>query len=178
MNARLIILVAVLGFSPILSRAGDVVEASDYSPQTRDVDRYRLIWERSPFVVAQPVATEGTAGRFALTGMAAWQDEPVVFVLDRKSLSRVMVTREPNAMGISLVSVQRDEDPLKSQAIILVGSEQIRIAYDPEAMKTPDVSSSQPSQQTASASDEAAPPSGVPRPARTIRRPTTIKLTN
>lgn len=172
----MVISLVVLGFSSF-SRAGD--GESGYSPQTRDVDRYHLIWERSPFVVGQPAtASEGSVGRFALTGMAALQDEPVVFVLDRKSLSRVMVTREPNSMGMSLVLVQRDADPLKSEAIIRVGPEQIRIAYDPEAMKTPDVSPAQPSQQTVSANEASAPASGVPRPARTIRRPTTIKLTN
>jgi hypothetical protein len=177
MKLMVIILVA-LGFS-LFSWAGDGGGESGYAPQTRDVDRYRLIWERSPFVVGQPApASEGSAGRFALTGMAALQDEPVVFVLDRKSLSRVMVTREPNSMGMSLVSVQRDADPLKSEAIIRVGPEQIRIAYDPEAMKTPDVSPALPSQQTVSANEASAPASGVPRPARTIRRPTTIKLTN
>jgi hypothetical protein len=157
---------------------------ADFTPHQYEEDRYSLIWERSPFVVGQPVvASSSVAQRFALTGMAALQDEPVVFVLDRQSLSRIMVTRQPNPAGIALVSVERHADPLKSQATIRVGNEVLRISYDPAALQASATTTAEAGEPRSPALSEALTgqhpsPNAAPRPARTIKRTTTIKLTN
>lgn len=110
----------------------------EFAPQPFKIDRYQHIWEQSPFVVETPAVQQsaGLEQRFALTGVASLNSAPVIFVLDRQSLSRIIVSHEKNVQNIELVSVESNPDPRKASATIKVGTEQGVIHYDPGALQT------------------------------------------
>ena len=58
------------------------------------LSRYEPLWQRSPFQlesVAPPVESAGLAQRFALTGIAEINGEPIAFVMERATQNRLMV---------------------------------------------------------------------------------------
>lgn len=176
--------IMALGFLSCLHvNAQEAAPKPAFAPENRDVDRYRHIWEKSPFVTETKVVqqTGALSERFILTGVASLQDEPVIFVLDRKSLVRLMVTKEPNADGLSLISVQRVEDPKQAMATIQLASEQGVIKYDTVAMTAVNQggnAEAKPGSGQPVASAEQNPTNTVPGASRTIRRIRPIKITN
>lgn len=114
-----------------------------YAPKAFEIGRYEHIWQQFPFVVETPVVPQsaGLEQRFVLTGVATLNSAPVVFVLDRRSLSRVIVTQTKNAQNIQLIAVQPNVDPQKASATIQVGTEQAVIHYDLAALQGADQAS-------------------------------------
>lgn len=196
MNKRMpksLIFAAFYGVSCAVLSAQEA-PANTYAPEQYETERYRHLWEKSPFVTEKPVVTEksgGLAQRFVLTGVASMQDQPIIFVLDRQSLARVTVTNEPNQMGLSLVSVQPNNDPKQSLATIRLGAEEGIIRYDLAALESVNKTSESGEPRPPVVSSPSAPPPAEarpanaqtntnmpPLPARTIRRPRAINLNN
>jgi hypothetical protein len=130
---RVLLFSTVLFANVTLAHGGE-----EFAPKPFGIERYEHIWQQSPFVVETPVVQQsaGLEQRFALTGVASLNAAPVIFVLDRQSLSRIIVTQGKNAQNIELVSVETNPDPRKASAIIKVGAEQGVIRYDPGALQT------------------------------------------
>lgn len=133
----LFLLTVLTGSSGWLS-AADPTENNSFDPALVSVERYRGIWEKSPFVAETPALpkTGGLAQRYVLAGMATLQNEPVIFVLDRQSLARLVVTRRPNPGGLVLVSLDDESDPKLARVTIRLGDEQGVIRYDPTALNS------------------------------------------
>jgi len=159
--------------------AGD----NPFDPATVPVERYRAMWEKSPFVAETSAAPKsgGLAERYVLAGMASIQNEPVIFVLDRQSLSRLVVTRTPNPDGLALVSLDDGSAPKLARVTIRLGDEQGVIRYDPAALdsvnqaQTAATNVPVPSETAQAAIEGKTPP---PRGSRIIIRKKKINLSN
>lgn len=95
--------------------------------------RYKQLWERSPFQlesVAPPAESVGIAQKFALTGIAQINGEPIAFLMDRATQNRLMVKKEPNEAGLSLVKVDVPEKYSESTATVRQGTEVGTIRFE------------------------------------------------
>lgn len=117
------------------------------------LSRYQPLWERSPFQlesVAPPVESAGLSQRFALTGLAAINGEPIAFLMERATQNRMMVKKDSEANGLSLVQVDVKEKYADSSATIRQGSEVGVLRFD------------------ATASAPMMPPAGMAQPPRMV----------
>jgi hypothetical protein len=95
--------------------------------------RYEPLWERSPFQlesVAPPVESAGLAQRFALTGLAEINGEPIAFIMDRATQNRLMVKKDSSEGGVSLVQVDVQQKYIDSTATLRQGSEVGVVRFD------------------------------------------------
>ncbi len=125
--------VFVLIFAALLA-AARAQEPVDFVPETHEITFYRAIWEKSPFVArTAETAPQGPAlaQRFALTGLATLGDRQLIFLLDRNTLTRVVIGNGKDQSGVQIVSVQ-NPDRLKEAAVtIRLGNEEATLKYDP-----------------------------------------------
>ncbi|MBN8709784.1 MAG: hypothetical protein J0I10_10410 [Verrucomicrobia bacterium] len=122
-----IALVALLG----VARAQEPV---DFVPDTHELTYYRAIWEKSPFVARTADAAQqgpALAQRFALTGLATLGDRQLVFLLDRNTLTRVVVGNGKDQSGVQIVSIQNPDRLKESAVTIRLGNEEATLKYDP-----------------------------------------------
>ena len=95
--------------------------------------RYEQLWERSPFQlesVAPPVESAGLAQRFALTGLAEINGEPIAFIMDRATQNRLMVRKDSSEGGVSLVQVDVQKKYIDSTATLRQGAEVGVVRFD------------------------------------------------
>ena len=95
--------------------------------------RYQPLWERSPFQlesVAPPVESAGLAQRFALTGIAEINGEPIAFIMDRATQNRLMVRKDGDESGVSLVQVDVQKKYIDSTATLRQGAEVGVVRFD------------------------------------------------
>jgi len=95
--------------------------------------RYEPLWERSPFQlesVAPPVESAGLAQRFALTGLAEINGEPIAFIMDRATHNRLRVKKDSSEGGVSLVQVDVQQKYIDSTATLRQGSEVGVVRFD------------------------------------------------
>ena len=97
------------------------------------LSRYETLWQRSPFQlesVAPPVESAGMAQRFALTGIAEINGEPMVFVMERATQNRLMVKADSKEGGVSLVQVDVQQKYTDSSATLRQGAEVGVVRFD------------------------------------------------
>ena len=100
------------------------------------IARYEALWERSPFQiesVAPPVESAGLSQRYALTGLAAINGEPIAFLMERATQNRMMVKSDGTEGGISLVQVDVQQKYADSTATLRQGSEVGVVRFDAAA---------------------------------------------
>ena len=100
------------------------------------IARYEALWERSPFQiesVAPPVESAGLSQRYALTGLAAINGEPIAFLMERATQNRMMVKADGTEGGISLVQVDVQQKYADSTATLRQGSEVGVVRFDAAA---------------------------------------------
>lgn len=138
------------------------------------LSRYRPLWERSPFQlesVAPPVESAGLAQRFALTGIAEINREPIAFIMERATQKRMMVKKDAGDGGVSLVQVDVQKNYNESTVTLRQGAEVGVVRFDaaaPSAMP-PTV---MPQQRGLPGVPQAGvPQAGVPQPATTMAAP-------
>jgi len=121
-------LLIVAGLMACLGKAS----AQVVPPQSHEVGRYAVIWERAPFVAATEVspAAESIAKRFAITGFAKVGGEEVVFVFDRKGLGRITLTKGAPINGVELVSVTEGVEARDLKALVRAQGETAEIVFD------------------------------------------------
>jgi hypothetical protein len=98
--------------------------------------RYEMLWERSPFQlesIAPPEMSEGLAQRYALTGIAEINGEPIVFVMERATQNRVMVRSDAGEGDLSLVQVDVQAKYGESTATVRSGAEVGVVKFDATA---------------------------------------------
>jgi len=97
------------------------------------LSRYEPLWQRSPFQlesVAPPVESAGLAQRFALTGIAEINGEPIAFVMERATQNRLMVKADSKEAGVSLVQVDVQQKYTDSSATLRQGAEVGVVRFD------------------------------------------------
>ncbi|MFZ4683300.1 MAG: hypothetical protein ACOYMS_12415 [Terrimicrobiaceae bacterium] len=166
----------------LLSGGTAALRADDWAPPQRGIERYEHIWKTSPFVAIAEVnpQSESLASRYAVTGFARVGANEVVFVLDRKGLTRFSLSKDQPKNGVELVSLQNSGDLKTLGATIRSGGEVAVIACDvsapdpnAQAVAPNPAGAGNQSQVVKVSSQPAAPGSEVvPRPNRIIKRKT------
>ncbi len=110
-------------------------DAADQAPwmKPRDISSFQAILDRSPFSLPTAEESSPLAERYSLTGAADLNGDPLVFVLDRTTQSRQMLSKIPNSQKMSLVEYLPDTDPRKMRATIRVDGQIATIAYSDTA---------------------------------------------
>jgi len=104
------------------------------------LSRYESLWQRSPFQlesVAPPVESAGLAQRFALTGIAEINGEPMAFVMERATQNRLMVKANSTKDGLSLVQVDVQQKYTDSSATLRQGTEVGVVRFEVGAVMAP-----------------------------------------
>jgi hypothetical protein len=102
-------------------------------PPAFPLSRYTALWEKSPFQlesIAPPTVSEGLSQRFALTGIAHIDGEPMVFVMERATQQRLMLKKAAEQGGISLVQIDMQQKYNDSTATIRQGGEVGVLKFD------------------------------------------------
>jgi hypothetical protein len=117
---------AVLGDAPLW--------AESTMPKGYDVSRYEMLWKRSPFTLssAGDETTFGFAQDMILGGIAKIGNTEMITIVDKKTQRRLLISPTAQPDGISLVSIQMDNDLKKTSATIRKGGETATIKYDME----------------------------------------------
>lgn len=111
-------------------------ENAEVTPPPFPLSRYAPLWERSPFQlesIAPPVESLGLAQKFALTGIAQINGEPIVFLLERATQLRHMLDKKTNTAGLSLVQVDMQQKYADSTAVVRQGAEVGVVKFDATA---------------------------------------------
>jgi len=115
------------------------VMAQSESPwtQPRDLSQFQFLLDRSPFSLPTAEESSPLADRFSLTGAVAFDGEPVVFVLDKTTQERHMLSKTPNSKNMGLVEYLPDPDPRHMRATIRVDGQIATISYVESAAQQP-----------------------------------------
>ncbi len=105
-------------------------------PPPFPLSRYTSLWEHSPFQlesIALPSESAGLAQKYALTGIAQVNGEPIVFLLDRATQVRHMLDKKTNSDGLSLVQVNMEKKSDDSTAVVRQAGELGVVKFDATA---------------------------------------------
>jgi hypothetical protein len=112
--------------------AADSVEGEVYP-----LSRYSALWTRSPFQlesIAPTALSEGIGQRYALTGIAQIDGEPIVFVMDRGTQERSMVKKDGSKSGLALVQIDVQQKYADSTATVRLDGEVGTLKFDAAAV--------------------------------------------
>ncbi len=101
------------------------------------LSRYSALWTRSPFQlesIAPTVQSEGISKRFALTGIAQIDGEPIVFVMERATQERSMVKKDGGKTGLELVQIDVQQKYDDSTATVRLAGEVGILKFDATAI--------------------------------------------
>ena len=150
-----------------LAEAEPVVPADDgITRPAFPLSRYEPLWQRSPFQlesVAPPVESAGLAQRFALTGIAEINGEPIAFVMERATQNRLMVKANSTEGGVSLVQVDVQQKYTDSSATLRQGAEVGVVRFEAGAAMAPGMP--QPGMQVPRPMPQVIPQPGMPQQA-------------
>ena len=147
-----------------LAEAEPVVPADDgITRPAFPLSRYEPLWQRSPFQlesVAPPVESAGLAQRFALTGIAEINGEPIAFVMERATQNRLMIKANSTEGGVSLVQVDVQQKYADSSATLRQGAEVGVVRFEAGAAMAPGMP--QPGMQVPRPMPQVIPQPGMP----------------
>ncbi len=95
----------------------------------RELSAFQSLLDRSPFSLPTAEESSPLAERYALTGAVAIDGDPIVFIMDRTTQARHMLSKKVNEQNMSLVEYLPDPDARRMRATIRVGEEVATIAY-------------------------------------------------
>lgn len=95
----------------------------------RELSNFQALLDRSPFSLPTAEESSPLADRFILTGAATISGEQMVFVMDRTTQVRHMITKTPNTESLGLVEYLPDPDPRRMRATIRLGDQIATISF-------------------------------------------------
>ena len=101
--------------------------------QPRDFARFQFLLDRSPFSLPTAEESSPVAERYTLTGAVSINGDPLVFVLDKTTQERHMLSKTPNKLDMALVDYMPDPDPRRMHATIKVSGQLATISYSEPA---------------------------------------------
>lgn len=116
-----------LVFSCLLGSA--MAQNEDPWTQPRDLAQFQFLLDRSPFSLPTAEESSPVADRYTLTGAASINGEPIVFILDKTTQERHMITKAPNKFNIGLVDYLPDPDPRRMHASIKINGQVATLSY-------------------------------------------------
>jgi len=118
---------AALACAASAAFAADGDGTGDAAPRT--FEAFEFLLERSPFSLPTAEEQSPAADRFTLTGAANWDGIQRVFVFDKNSQERHMLTAEAGSGQLALLEFLPDADPRKMRARVKIGPEVATISY-------------------------------------------------
>jgi len=97
--------------------------------QPRDLSQFQFLLDRSPFSLPTAEESSPIADRYTLTGVVSINGEPMVFVLDKTTQERHMLTKTPNKLDMGLVDYLPDPDPRRMHATIKINGQIATLSY-------------------------------------------------
>ena len=116
-----------LVFSVLLGSA--MAQNEDPWTQPRDLSQFQFLLDRSPFSLPTAEESSPIADRYTLTGVVSINGEPMVFVLDKTTQERHMITKTPNKLDMGLVDYLPDPDPRRMHATIKINGQIATLSY-------------------------------------------------
>ena len=111
-------------------------EAKPQEGEGFPLSHYAALWKRSPFQlesIAPVEQSEGIGQRYALTGIAQINGEPIVFVMERSTQERSMVKKDGSRAGLTLVQVDVQQKYADSTAMVRLDGEVGTLKFDASA---------------------------------------------
>ncbi len=106
-------------------------------PEGFPVERYEIIWKRSPFTLSSISGEVGDVSNFALIGYLKIGSMDYITVVNKQSHETFLLSPEPNSQGMRLISVEQNSDPLKVTARVSMNGDIEEIRYDASALSAP-----------------------------------------
>ena len=105
--------------------------ASEGDPwaQPRELSKFQFLMDRSPFSLPTAEESSPLADRFTLTGAVAFDGDALVFILDKTTQERHMLSKTPNKQSMALVEYLPNPDPRQMRATIRVDGQIATISY-------------------------------------------------
>ncbi|MEI6071032.1 MAG: hypothetical protein WCS31_04520 [Verrucomicrobiae bacterium] len=122
----------------------------------REMSAFQFLLDRSPFSLPTAEESSPLADRFSLTGAVAIDGESLVFVLDKTTQTRHMLSKIPNKQNMELVEYLPDTNPRRMRATIRVNGQIATLAYAEPAAQLPQIAAPRPA-----AANPAQPPTTV-----------------
>ncbi len=115
----------------IFSMALGSVMAQNEEPwaQPRDISKFQFLLDRSPFSLPTAEESSPVADRYTLTGAASLNGEPMIFILDKTTQERHMLSKTANKLDMGLVEYLPSPDPRQMRATIKINGQVATIAY-------------------------------------------------
>jgi hypothetical protein len=107
---------------------GATVRASDQA-SLRDFAPFEFLLARSPFSLPTVEESSPVAERYALTGAAEWEGEKRVFVFDKTSQQRHIVSEKSGTANMVLLEYLSDPDPRKMRARVQIDGQVTTLAF-------------------------------------------------
>jgi hypothetical protein len=88
------------------------LHAGEWTPVQYPLERYEHVWKSAPFIAASEVTPQGESitQRYVVTGLARVGKANVVFLFDRKNLSRFSIGTGAPSENVELVEVSNSEE--------------------------------------------------------------------
>jgi len=120
--------------SVLLANATDFESAPWLRP--RVIENFKSLMDRSPFSLPTAEETASVADRFFLTGMATIDEKPVVFVFDKNTQNRLMLSKlegPENQSKDMLLEVFQSPDPKNLRASVQIEGQRTEIHFSETA---------------------------------------------
>ncbi|MEO8204732.1 MAG: hypothetical protein ABI615_01030 [Chthoniobacterales bacterium] len=117
----LLLLLAVVVL-PAASAEEPAITQVDAIPP-RDPAAFSALFAKSPFVMATASEQSPISQRYVITGTVKIGDDARVFLLDKTTQNRLMISKTQADGPVSLISLQSNSDPTQVRATIRAGSE-------------------------------------------------------
>lgn len=139
--------------------------------EERDFAPFEFLLQRSPFSLPTAEETSPLAERYCLTGAVEWGGKQQVFILDKATQQRHVVSPEGGTAGMVLLEFLPHPDPRRMQARVQIGGQVATISYA-EAAAAENAAAPMPADQPHQIAQQAAQltPGSPPPPRRVIRR--------
>lgn len=124
--------------SVLLANATDFESAPWLRP--RVIENFKSLMDRSPFSLPTAEETASVADRFFLTGMATIDEKPVVFVFDKNTQNRLMLSKlegPENQSKDMLLEVFQSPDPKNLRASVQIEGQRTEIHFSETAFAAP-----------------------------------------
>jgi hypothetical protein len=115
-----------------LAIAPPVVSADEEVPAGFKVDRYQKVWERNPFTLVTPPTQQVRTTPFDKLVLVSWLNDgekDIVFVQNTETSEVQKVTNDPNPNSLRLVTINKNADPQKADAVLSNGTEQGSVKF-------------------------------------------------
>jgi len=108
-----------------------ILNAEDPAPETaeRTMASFEFLFARSPFSLPTAEESSPLADRYALTGAAAWGGEQRVFILDRTSQQRHVVSQGQGGGDMLLLEFLPEADPRQMRARVQIAGQVATLAF-------------------------------------------------